>query len=42
MVLVIALIKNLDVMEIQTVQTDRMRLAVSFVEQIDSILMNFN
>ena len=41
MVLVIALIKNSDVMAIQTVQTDRMRLAVSFVEQIDSILMNF-
>ena len=42
MVLVIALIKNSDVMAIQTVQTDRMRLAVSFVEQIDSILMNFH
>ena len=41
MALVIALIKNSDVMAIQTVQTHRMRLAVSFVEQIDSILMNF-
>ena len=42
MVLVIALIKNSDVMEIQTVQTDRMRFAVSIVEQIDSILMNLS
>ena len=41
MVLVIALIKNSDVMALQTVQINRMRLAVSFVERINNILMNF-
>ena len=40
MVLVIALIKNSDVMALQTVQINRMRLAVSFVERINNILMN--
>ena len=42
MVLVIALIKNSDVMALQTVQINRMRLAVSFVERINNILMNFS
>ena len=42
MVLVIALIKNSDVMALQTVQTDRMRSAVSFVERINNILMNLS
>ena len=41
MVLEIALINNSDVMAPQTAQTNRMRFAVSFVEQINSILMNF-
>ena len=41
MVLVIALIRNSDVMALQTVQINRMRLAVSFVERINNILMNF-
>ena len=42
MVLVIALIKNSDVMALQTVQINRMRLAVSFVERINNILMNLS
>ena len=41
MLLEIALISNSDVMAPQTVQTNRMRLAVSFVERINNILMNF-
>ena len=40
MVLVIALTRNSDVMALQTVQINRMRLAVSFVERINNILMN--
>ena len=42
MVLEIALISNSDVMAPQTVQTNRMRLAVSFVERINNILRNFS
>ena len=42
MVLVIALIKNSDVMALQTVQINQMRLAVSFVERINNILMNLS
>ena len=42
MVLVIALIRNSDVMALQTVQINRMRLAVSFVERINNILMNLS
>ena len=38
--LVIALIKNSDVMAVQTVQTDRMRFAVSFLGRTNNIWMN--
>ena len=40
MMLVIALIKNSDVMAVQTVQTDRMRFAVSFLGRTNNIWMN--